>query len=106
MFDDRPERLRGFPPVWVDLACVVDDARSRPAGVNPRGYDMSLIVPGLLLMRLATAHGRELAVVETRLLRADGQPPGLRVTLLVPGRALTPRVDQPARPEPPEGPAR
>ena len=105
MFDRRPERLRGFPKVWVDLACVVDDARSRPTWVNPRGYDMSLIVPGLLLMRLATAHGRELAVVETRLLRADGRPPGLRVTLLVPSHAVTPRLDQPARPEHNEGPA-
>jgi hypothetical protein len=66
---------------------------------------MSLIVPDRLVMRLATAQVRELAVVQTRLLRADGRPPGLRVTLLVPGHALTPRVDQSARPEHNEGPA-
>ena len=65
-----------------DLACVVDDARSRPTQVSTRRYDMSLIVPGMLVMRLATAHGRELILVETRLLQADGRSPGLRVTLL------------------------
>ena len=43
------------------LACVVDDARSRPTRYNPRGYDMSVIVPGSKLARLPTAHGRQVA---------------------------------------------
>jgi len=96
VFDGVPPKLRGSRPVWIDLACVVDDARSRPTRHNPRGYDMSAIVPGLELARLPTAHGRQVVVVVCSLVRGDRKPPGARVTLLVPARAVSLRQDRPA----------
>jgi len=90
-------RSYGARPVWIDLACVVDDARSRPTRYNPRGYDMSVIVPGSELARLPTAHGRQVVIVVCSLVRGDRKPPGIRVTLLVPARAVSPRQDQAPR---------
>ena len=76
-----PPKLRGPRPVWIDLACVVDDARSRPTRYNPRGYDMSVIVPGSELARLPTAHGRQVVVVVCSLVRRN------RLLGVVPGPA-------------------
>lgn len=100
VFDSVPPRLRRSRPVWVDLACVVDDAHSRPTRYDPRGWDMSAVVPGLELVRMPTAHGREVVLVVCKLVRGDGKPPGVQVTLLVPARAISPRQDQPARRNP------
>jgi hypothetical protein len=92
------ERRRGpRQPVWVDLACVLDDARSPPTRFNPAGYDLSAHVPGLLVLWVPTAHGRTAALVECTLRRAADAGGGLPVTLLVPARAVSPRRDQPAR---------
>jgi hypothetical protein len=58
---------------------------------------MSVIVPGSELARLPTAHGRQVVVVVCSLVRGDRKPPGVRVTLLVPARAVSPRQDQAPR---------
>lgn len=97
VFDSVPPKLRRSRPVWVDLACVVDDARSRPTRYNPRGWDMSAVVPGFELVRMPTAHGREVVLVVCKLVRGDGKPPGAQVTLLVSARAVTVRQDLPDR---------
>ena len=86
-------RLRGSRPLRIGPACVLTTLEASPERYNPRGYDMPAVVPGLELSRLPTAHGREWsswsagssAPIEDR----------VRVTLLVPVRAVSPRGDRP-----------
>jgi len=46
VFDSVPPKLRDLARSGSTSPAPVDDARSRPTRYNPRGYDMSVIVPG------------------------------------------------------------